>query len=261
MDITSHPDFFALGIVALTSLFLMVSLLVIMFVSHYRQRQRAQAMEREQLRISMERTVMQAQLEVGEKVMKEISQELHDNVGQLLSTASRNMLELNDHLRDERIARAEEVVSRALQDIRHLSRSMNGNYLLRTGFVAAIQRELNNIGNGGKISVQFSSPPDLLNLPEKSQIMLFRCVQESLSNVVKHSGATEVTLSIWEDNGDVNIEVCDNGCGISGQFLSKGLGLLNMEERIAVMGGKFHYANQIDGGFKVSFKVPFASNQ
>jgi two-component system, NarL family, sensor histidine kinase UhpB len=109
-----------------------------------------------------------------------------------------------------------------------------------------------------RIECQFSSTLEDIDLDRDIATVLFRILQESLTNVVRHAAATHVTISIHEDNGRIVLMIEDNGRGIAESeiFDPKSLGLLGMRERAFIFGGETHIAGSEGRGTKVVVTIP-----
>ena len=122
-------------------LFLILVLIIIISVYLYNKRKRMQLNDR----VKFQQTLLQTQLEIQEQTLKNISQEIHDNIGQALSLAKLNlntMLVTNDESLQQKILNSKELVSKAITDLRDLSRSLDTDYVQEMGLQRAIEYEL-----------------------------------------------------------------------------------------------------------------------
>ena len=96
-------------------------------------------------------------------------------------------------------------------------------------------------------------------LPSDLQLCVFRVVQEALTNVVRHSGATRATVSITAGPGELAVVVADDGCGGPGAAVVPGRGLLGMRERVGLLGGTTSVTAQPGGGLEVRVSLPLSA--
>jgi signal transduction histidine kinase len=108
-------------------------------------------------------------------------------------------------------------------------------------------------GTGLAVTVRDELPP---HLPSDLQLCVFRVVQEALTNVVRHSGASHATVSLTGGPDEVHVVVADDGCGGSGAVVVPGRGLLGMRERVGLLGGATSVAGRPGGGLEVRASVP-----
>ena len=147
-----------------------------------------------------------------------------------------------------------ELVSRALADLRNLSRSLNGNFILENGLVRSVERELDVIEKSGIIQCVFSHVGEYPRLSPQHEIIVFRCVQEALNNAVKHSQCTALNVEISTIENSVSIVVTDNGKGLSASD-NEGIGMNSMKQRIATLGGQMQVKSSANGT-SVLFQLP-----
>src|SRR5690606_37149424 len=134
--------------------------------------------------------LLRTQLELSEQVMRNISEEIHDNIGQTLTVAKLSLNAMSDNDYKEHARNAKELITRSLQDLRNLSKALNGDYILREGLQNALAREVDVINASGELNCVFEGEIPANWLTANSEIILFRCVQEALSNALKHASAS-----------------------------------------------------------------------
>ena len=258
---TSDVLFFAIsGVILLTMLFGFI----FYFIYSYRKKQREYIQEQEHLRVKFERTLLQTQLEIQEQTLKTISQEIHDNIGQVLSLAKLNLntmeVEKLDELK-EKIVDSKKLVSKAIQDLRDLSKSMNTDNIEALGLVRAIEYEIEMIRKTG-FKTELNIEGSIIRLEPQKELILFRIIQEVINNIIKHAEATAIETRIVYADKEIKIEVKDNGKGFDLTPLNQkdntnfGLGIRNMHSRAKLIGADFSMNSVADQGTTVSLIVP-----
>ena len=229
------------------------------FVLIYRRRQ----LEFENERLIMEQEfseeLLRTQLELSEQVMRNISEEIHDNIGQTLTVAKLSINAMSDSNYQALAENVKDLITRSLQDLRNLSKTLNGDYILREGVANAIAREVDVINSSGEVNCSFDGeiPPNWIS--PNSEIILFRCVQEALSNALKHAQATKIKVVFAKVKDMLTLEIQDNGVGFdTKEHNAQGVGMSSMAKRIGMLGGEFTIQSQIGNGTKVSIKLPRA---
>lgn len=233
---------------------------IIIFIFHYRNKQLQHFKEKEQLKLHHEGELLRAQIEIGEETLKNISSEIHDNILQRLSLA-KMYLSADWPAKSEKMNIAQEMLDLALVDLRNLSRSLSGGYILDLGIERAIQQELINIESVAGISTSYLSngEPDDDSFSEQREIILFRCIQEGLQNAIKHSNANKVDVVVNHLADRLELSVIDNGIGIDLSNNTAGMGLRSMRDRTALLGGNFDICTEIDKGTELKFRIPHDS--
>lgn len=211
-----------------------------------------------------QQTILQAQLEIQEQTFKNISQEIHDNIGQMLSLAKLNINTMNPDNRVElleKIQSSGQLVSKAIQDLRDLSKSMNTDFITEMGFARLIAYEAALIEKAGIYSVQVQVEGDYQKLPPQQELILFRIFQEAVNNIIRHAAATEIRIRLTSGS-QLLLDIQDNGRGfdiasqLQGDGQGLGLGLRNMKSRAELIGARFHIENAVGKGTVVRVMLP-----
>jgi len=208
---------------------------------------------------AFEQTLLQSQIEVQEATFSALGKELHDNVGQLLS--STKML-LGITQRDlpaapETLTIAEETLGKAINELRALSKSLDKEWLDRFDLVENLSTEINRINEAKMLEILFSHP-GRLPLKAEEQIILFRIIQEALQNAIKHSEAQKIYIDITTLPGQLIIEITDDGKGFE-PIPGDGLGIRNMKHRTKLLGGNITW-NMPAQGSSITIQLPVKDN-
>ena len=210
--------------------------------------------------------LLQSRIEIQEETFKNISQEIHDNIGQVLSFVKLNLngitsvkLESDKEKMTESIA----LVAKSIRDLRDVAKSINTDYISHIGLSEAIRQQLNILQKSGAFETRFEEHGIVKSLEKQNELILFRVVQELLNNIVRHAEAMLIDTQLFYKNDMIEIQVSDNGKGFDTDAinqprkLSAGLGLSNMRSRILLINGQFTIKSALGEGTVVSIKVPF----
>lgn len=239
-------------IVISSGFFLLVAVGIIILVLVYQKKQSQYIQEKATLQSSFEKELLEAQLQMQEQTLKNIAQEIHDNIGQTLSLAKLNLNTINPEkgsLIPQKIANTKELVSKAITDLRTLSKTLHTEAVLAVGLHQAIEMELNLIQKSGVIDTELEVLGTQAALDSQKELILFRAVQEALNNAIKHSGANKIVVQLFYKPQELVVVVKDNGSGFPIQPNEKegGSGLRNMRNRARMIGGQFAIENQQPG--------------
>lgn len=205
------------------------------FMMMYNQRVLRLSLEKELLRESFERERLSSELDVKQQTLRMISQELHDNVGQMMSLVNLhiNVIDFTD-IDDarRRVAELKGLVVRIIQDIRDLSRTLDPDRIAANGFEGIIRQELESIHHAGLLQYHFNVEGVKPSLNPSVEVEVLRILQEALHNVIKHSNASQVLFKVIYSANRVHIIFEDNGVGFNlSEREGGGNGLKNMRNR------------------------------
>lgn len=203
---------------------------------------------------NFQQELLRTQLEIQEQTFKTISQEIHDNIGQVLSLAKLNLnrVEMENPHVESRINDARDLVSKAIQDLRDLSRTLNTENIVSIGLMKAIEMELAMIEKTGLVQTRWQVAGQVLRLEPQKELILFRIVQEALHNIIKHAQATFVSVqAIFKENA-LQLSISDNGRGFdSAGGEMQGSGLRNMQSRARLIGAEWRINSVRQGGTQI----------
>jgi signal transduction histidine kinase len=195
--------------------------------------------------------------------MKDISRELHDNVGQMLTLAKIQLNNLAEESPDnKRINNSKEFVQTALTDIRALSKTLNNENVLAEGLSKAIKFDLERLERTGIFKTNLMDTYNGQMLDHKKEIVVFRTYQELMQNTMKHAQAKNITVNLVETKECFNLELIDDGIGfdfseeIAKKGFSGGAGLGNLVHRAKLLGGKLEWIQSNTGGTIAKLTIP-----
>jgi PAS domain S-box-containing protein len=204
-------------------------------------------------------------IDSGEEEKRQCSRMLHDELGQAL-TALRLELETLERSLEPKspcLRKSLEAIRSQIRFVsegtRSLSKSLHPAMLDELGLSSTINWYIDNFVRREGLEVRFDEAGFDEDLPVPVSLALYRVAQEALTNVVRHSEASRVTISLTKGYPYAIMEVEDNGLGISakkGKAKSRGLGLVSMRERVEHMGGVFHLKSSPGKGTRIRVKIP-----
>ena len=219
-----------------------------------------------QMQLKQRNTAMQAIIDTEESERKRIAQDLHDSVSQTMSAAKINLrvigteLLFADEEQRERFEKVIQLVDDGFREVRTISHNMMPWALNQTGLAQVIKQFIGNIENN-TITVNFFSKGFDEPLDATTEIILYRVLQESVNNVMKHAGANRLDISLIRDEENISLTIEDNGIGFdtSNPDIFKGMGMSNMFSRVKFLNGKVEFDSQAGKGTLVSIYIPFLS--
>jgi two-component system NarL family sensor kinase len=236
-----------------------------MFFFYQRKRQK-QERELVRLKEEYEQEVLRSQLEIQETTMKTIAQELHDNVGQTLSVIKlwMSMAPIEkDHEAYEGVQNSKEMLHKVIRDMADLTKSLHTDRIADIGLSEAINFDLASIRRAGILKINFDTQGEEFHFPDQKSIFIFRMYQEMMNNIIKHSQATHVNVSLIYSGDDTFVlKIQDDGVGFDVQVKknsgsgSSGLGLKSMRNRAKMIGADLDIQSEAGKGTDISVTVP-----
>jgi signal transduction histidine kinase len=229
------------GIVITISVLLLAGFFIFTLVIYSNRRKKKFIEEKQLMQALFTQQLLQSQLEMQEQTFNTISSEIHDNVGQILSLAKvqLNIIDQSETLDRALLTNAKESVGKALADLRDIAKSLNSERIKLSSLHEIVEYELQRIGQLKVMTTSLKTNGETRNLQEQKKLIIFRIIQESLQNIIKHSGAKNIEVCFNYENDTLKIEVTDNGIGFDKTMIEKGngLGLQNIISRAALIGG------------------------
>ena len=193
---------------------------------------------------------------------RRLSGELHDGIGQLVAVLSAELAMLRGQLAsaplvdqvDRLLAHTEDVGT----ELHRLSHDLHPAWLERTGLAASIRRVCTELASAHRIAIDVESAEVPAQLTNDVELCLYRIVQEALHNVVKHSGATRVTVRLEVAPGEIVLNVVDDGKGFDpvAERPMNGVGLVSMRERARQVDGSVTLTSKPGSGTHLHVRVP-----
>lgn len=239
---------------------LLISIILVSAILYYNRR-RKHTQEKKMMQSEFQQELLRTQLEIQEQTLKNISEEIHDNIGQVLSLAKLhlNTVPSTDEASMAKVSDAKELVSKAINDLRDLSRSLHGEKLAEIGLQQTITNELKTLQNLGQFKTSLQVNGDVYKLDNQKSIVLFRMVQEALHNALKYSKASSISVELHYEPTVFKLAVCDDGVGFDQQLQNPnetGIGLKNIKNRAALLGGNISVNSSPGNGTKIYIAIP-----
>jgi signal transduction histidine kinase len=207
------------------------------------------------------RELAQRLIATRESTLREISRELHDEFGQIL-TAIGSMLGRAGHQAPEGsplradLREIREVAQTALDNVRGLSQTLHPSILEELGLESTVDWYLTTVEKQLGIKVTYERSGTAVPIDATVGIHVYRVLQEALSNVARHSGSDEAVVRLRINTGTLALDVEDHGKGLEPDPSRQGLGLVAMRERAAIVGGTIEFSRPPSGGTLVHLIVP-----
>ena len=211
---------------------------------------------------NFEQEVLKTQVETHVQTLETISQELHDNVGTMVSIAIVHLKTFTQSnaagtFDSAGLTESQSILEEALDVLRDISRSINPDNISRHGLTHAFTNEIELIRRTKSLNATYDITGDEFQIPVQHQVIIFRIVQEAVNNILKHANASQLALIADFREPKLNVTIRDNGKGfqlaetVSGR--SKSSGLINMKKRASIINGTLDITSEKDQGTEIRF--------
>jgi signal transduction histidine kinase len=200
-----------------------------------------------------------------ERERSRIARELHAGAGQPLAGIKMNLEMLDDCFAAlppqgrEALARLQTLAQQALEQVRAVSHSLHPPAWQNLTTAEALHNLIDLSGLASRLQVRLNLEPLAVEPPHGTKVAIYRCAQECISNIVRHSGATSMTISLGAQGSMIELRVEDNGSGFDGAIPGNGIGLQALNEHANALGGTCHVASG-PTGTTVVVKLPLTED-
>jgi signal transduction histidine kinase len=215
------------------------------------------------------RQLTQHMEEVRENERTEISRDLHDDLGQKLTALNMDISWLKSRIGvqsrgvENKLKEMVHILNDTIESVRKISYGLRPSILDDLGLYSAIEWQLTEFKKSSGINYSLSFIPRDLEIDKKISLTVFRILQESLTNIARHSKATRVQVNIKSGKAAIKVIVRDNGIGISKEKISnhKSFGLVGMKERARTYGGKVIIRSNESEGTTIILEIPLCPSK
>ena len=239
-------------IVSTILILIIVIALIILFTTFQKKKNFLVEKQKEEQE-RFEKEIAETQIEIREATLRNISWELHDNIGQLLTLAK---IQLQNST-PENIKEVSETITKGLTEVRSLSKLINPEAIKNIDLREALQLEVDRFNLLNFIETTYKVEGHEVEIDKKASIVLFRILQEFFSNTIKHSKATnlEVTLNYKKDK--LILFAKDNGVGFLIHEKKEGIGLSNIKNRIKLIGAEVNFVTAENKGTSIEITYKY----
>ena len=212
-----------------------------------------------------QRGLLNAILEAQEKERQRIAEDLHDDMGALLSAIKLRLAQVAKKSKDNAIIEdtieARLLLDEAVKNVRAISKELLPVSLKEFGLVSALYELSKRMNPKGILNIYVNNEPEK-KLEYKTELAIYRIIQEGFSNSIKHGGASQVNVKLDIQPDSLKLNIQDNGWGFNIQeyrsmpLPSKGLGLRNIESRVAMLNGRVSFESERGKGFRIKVDLP-----
>jgi two-component system NarL family sensor kinase len=249
-------------IVVSALIFFALAAFIAIFVIRYQRKQLDFRKSTQRRESEFKNELLCTQLEIQELTFNYISQEIHDNVGQILSLAKvqLNILQASHGPGGDMFRAVKENISKALADLRDISKSLSSERIRSLQIEDAVNEERDRINKSGISNVQVITRGETREIDSQKRLIIFRIIQESLQNSIKYASASDIVISLDYLPDCFLVRIADNGKGFDTKVAfrsSNGLGLMNIRTRAALSNGSSQIESILNKGTTITITIPY----
>jgi two-component system NarL family sensor kinase len=250
------------GLVVVTILIFFLSAFVIFIVyRHFKYRYNEQS-RLNTLKAEHSNAVMAARTEMQELTFQMIAREIHDNISLSLTHSIQTLdkVAMADTMYRNDVNKSIEYTTKALDDLSHLSKSLNPDLIKRHGFLTILEKEVNRLKSSEKYEVAFVTLGNTKMMDPERELLLFRIIQESMNNFIKHAAAKRYSITLDYRHDELLMEIFDDGKGFIYPIPAdkeRGAGIDTIENRIKVLNGELSIATGPGLGTLIKISIPY----
>ena len=242
-------------VIAIMILLALLTAFIIYFVLLYRKKQNDFEQEKQALNLAL----LTAEDEIKTQTLKDISRELHDNLGQIASLIKINLNLLqkidNDIEHTQKLKETKVLTQQLITDIRSIAQSLNYDDSQNLNLQLMIDHHITQIKKTKTVKVNYETYGNIPKLENETTIFLFRIIQESITNIIRHAQADELGLILTYDSTIFSILISDNGRGFDKDKITYGSGLKNLTYRCQIIGAQLNIDSLPGKGTTISVKL------
>lgn len=241
-----------------TGIICFVAFVFFIIYSRFRYKQKT-IRAKEQIERQKER--FKAIIEAEEKERIRIAKELHDGLGQILSTAKLNVSGMEENIAEDDktlLQNSMTLIDEACEEVRNISHNMMPSVLTRLGLIPALRELSGKINDAGQINVTLRVSDFSDELNEALKISIYRIIQEILNNTIRHAHASKILIQIAQKENILDVTIRDNGIGFNTDNIenAKGIGWKNIFTRVSMLSGAININSVIKEGTETTIKLP-----
>jgi signal transduction histidine kinase len=261
-----NPEDISLLLPALIAIlfFFFLALFVVLLYLRYQQNMYRKEKRLQAIRNSYQEDLIHSSIQVQESERKRFSKDLHDEVSAMLSAIKLQMAQIEKHIQvpeaQQAIARAQSMLESTSQSVRGISHALMPPVLESYGLFYALEQHFQKLCTDS-MQAEFSFDSDQARLNFEQELALYRIALELSNNTLKYAEATEISLDICVENGQLEFRYRDNGKGFDLEApKSKGLGLKSIESRASFLKATLSWHSAPQQGLQVLLQMPCVAN-
>ncbi len=239
---------------------MLFSFFIVTFLIVHKRKHFQHLLEKQQMENNYQNQLLLSRLEVQEQSFKYFSEEIHDNVGQLLSMVKMQLYSIRSSSHEEEVVNkangCTELLGKAINDLRNISHTMSSSFVSNAGLADAIEKDLEYIRSAKDMACTLHMHGEEYSLGNEKELLIFRIIQEGIANAVKHASPTTIDVYLDYKPTAFGVTIADNGSGfVASEKTTGGIGLNNMHMRAGLLNGNLEVTSEKDKGTSIKLEI------
>lgn len=235
-------------------------ILLLVFLVYYSRNKNRFIREKIALQNKYQLELTRAEMEIQEETLRQLGYELHDNIGQLITLAKIQTQALYKSHPDPKLYQTQEVISKALEEVRRLSKTLDSEALSRFSLLELLRRDQIRINQMEVVQFELTATGEGPDPAHQVKIILYRVIQEMITNAMKHAQCSQIKVQLDWSMPELIVTVGDNGRGFVPQGQSTGdatgVGLSHIRNRIGMINGHIQLTSSPETGTQYVIRCP-----
>jgi two-component system, NarL family, sensor kinase len=245
-------------------IFILNGIAILKFINKVDKHQELTNLSVSKLKLEHEKGLVEAKLKMQEYTLQQIAIDLHDNINLSFILAKANLEVLSataDPIHREKISDSIRLMQEGIKKTKALSGSLNTEWIKGLGLVSALEKEIDNLGKTGLFTIETAISGNQVIMDTEKELLIFRIVQESFNNIIKHSGAKKILFALHYHPDHADLSITDNGKGFDYAAADRktGTGLTNIELRAKVLLASLTIHTAPGSGTAIRLSIPYDS--
>ena len=242
------------GLVTVIIVLVLVTIIITLFTVFVRRKNKLLE-EQEKAKKAFEKELSEIQIEIREETLRNISWELHDNIGQLMTLAKIQVQMAKN--RPDSLDEVADTIGKGITELRTLSKLINPEALKSLNLIEALNLEIERFNRLEFIKATFLVEGERHDIGNKKEVIIFRILQEFFSNTIKHSKASHLNVVVTYTDEDLTITAKDDGIGFTSDADFSGIGMKNMKNRAKVIDADFQIHSEKNKGTSLKLQYNY----
>lgn len=248
---------YVLGSLLLTLFAITLSVVLVI----QKQRQKRNLLEKQMMEQQHQQELLSTRLNVQEQSMTLVSEEIHDHIGQLLALTKMRLtsaiVKTANEESKELIVRSRELLEQIINDLRHITHSLNSDLIHKMGLIQLLQRDIEYLNDSTNLDCSLNLKGEHNSFTPEQNLLIYRIIQETIQNILKHAEASLLTIDLIFDTATTQVIISDNGVGFNVEAAKENnsLGLRNIFNRAKILNADLEIKSDSTGSI-LEMRIP-----
>lgn len=249
------------ALIPLMIVLFIIAIGVVLLTQHFQKNLFKQRLLQEAIKAQHQQDLLRSSIQVQEQERKRIAQDIHDELGALLSISRMQLIQLEgkeqlepDHLKHS-LQNVRSLTEKSLSSMRRISHELMPPQLENFGLVKTLESMAAHANKSGGVEIEIQAADSLPEMNWNTKLGLYRICMELMNNTIKHAGASNITINLQFQDDQFICTYSDNGKGLDNTHPQTGLGQKSMEGRASSLGGSIVYP-AVSEGFQCIIYIP-----